>query len=86
MLYDCPRCGYETDRRTDIEKHILTRKKMCLPNKCAMEKPELVFVLNRMIKEVAEVKTHDCNVYAISAQSLLRHATAAITISNPTIQ
>lgn len=59
MLYDCPRCGYDTNKRSDIEKHIFARKKLCPPVRNDIHKSELNFLFNRMVKEIESLQEKD---------------------------
>ena len=51
-MLSCQRCGYTTDKRMNMEKHILQRKTLC-PARCKdIQRSELVFMFNKRLKEL----------------------------------
>jgi len=54
MEYECPRCGYTTIKKSNIDAHIFKKNKMCPPSKYDCDKSELILLYNKMVQEKAE--------------------------------
>lgn len=63
MVYSCPRCGYLTSRRTDIEKHIFKRKGLCPPLVSNIQRTEMAFLYNKQLQDIEGKRVHEQDHY-----------------------
>lgn len=63
MVYHCARCGYVTERKCDIHKHIFKRKDLCPSHKSDISKSEMIFIYDKDVKKENDNNVNEQNEY-----------------------